>query len=270
MAITTLDGLIASPKLLLPHWKTTTRTTVANGWFSLFDVAGNPGAGVLAGGETSPPANTVGRVPTDAIPGYPPISFSANSTYLSRLVAHQTVSGMIAVYDRLWVGGTYPFNASVAVTSGSWASRVSYAGGAANYNGLEIWVEQVTAATGNQAVNVTYNDQGGASGSTGAIGIGAAPTVGRCWQLPLASGDSGVQAITNVAGTVASAGTFNVMVLRPLFRVYVDGAGRANVFNYADLGLPEIFNDSALYYLAMSPAGTSSGTPLVEYQIANG
>lgn len=270
MAITTRDGLIASAKAILPLYKTTTRTTVAGGWFSMFDVAGNPGAGVLAGGETTPPANTAGRVTTDSIPGYPVIPFSANRSYLSRLAASNTVISQIAIYDRLWVGGTYTFNANVNVTSGSWASRVSYDGGAANYNGLELWVEQVTAATGNQAVNVTYNDQGGASGSTGAVGIGAAPTVGRCWQLPLAAGDSGLQAITNVTGSTATVGTFNVMVLRPLVRLYVPVANQIVPMNWADLGLPEVFSDSALYFMVMAPSGTSSGTPWLELQIANG
>lgn len=270
MAITTRDGLIAAAKVIAPLYKTTTRTTVAGGWFSMFDIAGNPGAGVLAGGETTPPANTAGRVVTDTIPGYPTLSFSANRSYLSRLSASNTVVSQIAIYDRIWVGGTYTFNANVNVTSSSWSSRVSYDGGAANYNGLEIWAETVTAATGNQTWNVTYTDQGGASGSTGAVGIGAAPTVGRCWQLPLAAGDTGLQAITNVTGGTGSAGTANIMVLRPLVRVYVPVANQQVLLNWADLGLPEIFNDSALYFMVMAPSGTSSGTPWLEFQVANG
>lgn len=270
MAITTRDGLIAAAKRIAPLYKTTTRTTVAGGWFSMFDIAGNPGAGVLAGGQSSPPANTAGAVPTDALAGYPTIPFSANRSYLSRLSASNTVISQIAVYDRIWVGGTYAFNANVNVTSSSWSSRVSYDGGAADYSGLEIWVEQVTAATGNQAVNVTYTDQGGASGSTGAVGIGAAPTVGRCWQLPLAAGDSGLQAITNVTGSTATVGTFNVMVLRPLVRVYIPVANQQVLLNWADLGLPEVFNDAALYFLAMAPSGTSSGAPWLEFQVSNG
>ena len=130
--------------------------------------------------------------------------------------------------------------------------------------------ESKRALLSNQAVNVTYNDQGGASGSTGAVGIGAAPTVGRCWQLPLASGDTGLQAITNVTGSVASAGTFNVMVLRPLARVYIPVASQVLVYNFTDLGLPELFNDSAIYALYMAPAGTSSGTPWANIQLVNG
>src|SRR5689334_23274667 len=185
--LSSLDDYIASKKQVVPLIKTTTRTTVATGWFSMFDVAGQPGAGVLAGGETTPPGLGVGRVPTDAIPGYPSIGpFDAGATgYLSRIEFANSVACRVALFDRLWVGGAYGFGAAQAVTPPSFASRVPDG----DYRGLELWVEQVTAATGNQAVNVSYTDQDGNAGSTGALGIGAAPTVGRCWQLPLAAGD---------------------------------------------------------------------------------
>lgn len=267
MTITTRDGLIAAAKIIAPLYKTTTRTTVAGGWFSMFDVAGNPGAGTLAIGNT---AN--GVVHTDATAGYPSIPFSANRSYLSRLAASNTVISQLAIYDRVFSCGAYAFNANTNLASQpSYSGRVSYDGGAANYAGLELWVEQVTAATGNQAVSVGYTNQAGtASRSTGAVGIGAAPTVGRMWQLPLQSGDTGVQLISNVTGSVASAGTFNVHVLRPIQRVYIPVASQQILLNWADLGLPELFNDSALFFAAMAPSGTSSGTPWLEMQIANG
>ncbi len=269
MAISTLDGLIAANKVVRPGNKTTTRTTVANAWFSMFDVAGQL-SGVLAGGETTPPANSVGRVPTDTIPGYPDIPWSSLRSYLSRLTIRNTVSTTFRLYDRLWVGGAYAFNANVAVTSPSWASRVSYNGGSADYNGLELWVETVTAATGNQTWNVSYTDQDGGASSTGAVGIGGAPTVGRCWQLPLANGDSGVQAITNVAGGTGTAGTANIMVLRPIGTFYVP-ADIPITWNWSDLGLPEVFNDSALYWMSYNSTGTSSGTiGALDYQFVNG
>lgn len=270
MSITSLDQFIAASKVIRSGVKTATRTTVSNAWFSLFDVAGEI-SGVLGGGETTPPANSTGRVPTDSIPGYPTIPWSGNLSYLSRLAARNTVASTIRLFDRVWVGGTYAFNANVAVTSPSWASRVSFNAGAADYAGCEIWVENVTTATGNLAVSVTYTDAvGGVGRSTGAVGIGAAPTVGRCWQLPLQAGDNAPSAISNVAGSVASAGTFNVMVLRPIVDIYLP-ADVPISYNWSDLGLPEIFNDSALYWLLYTSAGTSSGTVgTMTLQLANG
>ena len=264
MAITTLDGYIGSAKQRVSWTKTAARTTVATGWFSLFDVAGTPGSGTLAGSSTA-----AGVVPTDVTSGYPVINaFGGAATgYLSKVEYSSNVACRIAIFDRLFVAGAYAFNANTAL-----ASQPSFAGRApaTDYKGLELWVEQVTAATGNQAVNVTYtNDAGVASRTTGAVGIGAAPTLGRCWQLPLQAGDQGVQLVTNVAGTVASAGTFNVMVLRPLWSGRVQLANGGDVHDMLRTGLPQVYADSALYVIVAADS-TSSGIPDMALEVANG
>jgi hypothetical protein len=140
-----------------------------------------------------------------------------------------------------------------------------------NYAGLEIWCEQVTAATGNQSVNVTYTNEGGTgSRTTGAVGIGAAQTVGRCWQLPLQSGDSGVQLITNVQGSTATVGTFNVMVLRRLAEGRVPIANGLDRQSVIDVGaLLQVYADSA-FYVMIAADSTSSGLPDVDFQVVNG
>lgn len=259
MAITNLQSDWAAAAKQRRAWKkTATRTTVALGWFSLFDIAGSPGAGTLAAGNT---AN--GLVPTDATNGYPIIDNFTGNGYLGRAQFANTVLSRIRLYDRLFVCGAYAFNANTALTAQpSFSARLP--GGL--FTGLELWVEQVTAGTGNQAVNVTYIDQGGTSSATGAVGIGAAPTVGRCWQLPFAAGDSGVQRIDNVAGTVATAGTFNVMVLRPLasFRTFI--ANAQEIQDILATGMPELYQDSALYCLVHADS-TSSGLPDCEFDV---
>lgn len=270
MAITTLDGLVAAARQRINLYKTAGRTTVAGGWFTNFDLAGEPGAGTLAIGNT---AN--GVVPTDATAGYPTINAFgvSNRGYLSRLALKNSVVGQIRLFDRVFAAGAYAFNANTALAAQpSFATRVSLNGGAASYVGLELWAEMVTAATGNQAVTVTYtNDVGTAGRSTGAVGIGAAPTVGRCWQLPLQAGDKGVQLISNVQGTVATVGTFNVMILRPLADIYIGVANELRIQNWADLNLPELFADSALYMLLNSPSGTALGTmDICNLDVVNG
>jgi len=265
MAITTLDGLIASSKERVRWTRTATRTTVANGWFSLFNIAGHPGAGTLAIGNT---AN--GLVPTDATAGYPLVAAFGGGAlgYLGRATFANTVASRIVLFDRLFTAGAYAFNTNTAL-----ASQPSYAGRVPNtdYSGLEIWCEQVTAATGNLAVNVTYTNQSGTgSRTTGAVGIGAAPTVGRCWQLPLQSGDSGVQRIDNVTGSVATNGTFNVMVLRRLCEGRVIVANSIDRQSVIDTGaLVQMYDNSALYVMVAADS-TSSGLPDVDFQVVNG
>jgi len=264
MAITTLDGYVASAKQMIPYIKTPGRTTVATGWFSGFDLAGNPGAGTLAGTSTS-----AGVVPTDATAGTPTINaFGGGATgYLTTVDFSSTVACRIAVFDLLFKAGAYAYNANTALSSQpSFASRMPIANGI----GLQIWVEQVTAATGNQAVNVTYTNQSGTTTqTTGAVGIGAAPTVGRCWQLPLAAGDTGVQSINNVVGSVASAGTFNVLVLRPLWTGRIQTANGGDNHGFDRTGMPSLLDSAALYVLVAADS-TAYGVPELALEIANG
>lgn len=265
MPITSLDGYIAAPKEMLPYIKTTARAIVALGWGSMFELAGLPGAGVLAIGNT---AN--GIVPVQGQAGYPPIAaFGGGSDgHLSRVVFNCTVICRLTLFDRLFAAGAYAFNADVSLTAQpSFAARVP---GGNNFNGLQLWAEQVTAATGNQAVNVFYTNQAGTTGrQTGATGTGSVHAVGRCWQLPLAAGDSGVQLVERVVGTVASAGTFNVMVLRPLWTGYIVAANVGDVHDLLRTGMIRVWRESALYLL-VSPVGTSSGLPMIEVEVANG
>jgi hypothetical protein len=269
--IKTLDQYVGAAKQDLMLRRTVSRAAVAATWFSLFDLAGSPGAGVLAGTST---AN--GVVPTDAIAGYPIINpFGASAIgRLTQVDFGSSVACRIRLYDRVFVAGAYAFNANTALSAQpSFASRVTLRNpatdtDAVDYKNLELWVEQVTAATGNQAVNVTYTDDAGATGrTTGAVGIGAAPTVGRCWQLPYQAGDEGIQQITNVQGTVATVGTFNVMILRRLWE------GRVRINNDGDLHDlikcgAQVFADSALYVL-VNPDSTATGIPDLTVQVSN-
>jgi hypothetical protein len=263
MAITTFDGYIASAKQSVSWLKTTSRTSVAAQWFSVFDVAGNPGAGTLAGTST-----TAGVVPTDATAGCPIIdAFGGSATgYVMHIDYGNTVASRIKLFDMVFKAGAYAFNASTALTAQpSYSTRMP--GG--SYNDTQIWLEQVTAGTGVQNVNVTYTNQAGTgSRSTGTVAT-AANIVGRMWQLPLQAGDTGVQKIDNVVGSVATVGTFNILVLRPLWsgRVRINNDG--DVHDLTKTGMPQIFADSALTCL-INADSTATGIPELEITIANG
>jgi hypothetical protein len=263
MAIITFDGFVGAAKSGISMVRTTSRTSVAASWFSVFDVAGNPGAGTLAGTST-----TTGVVPTDATAGCPPIAaFGGGATgYLAQVDFGSSVACRIKLFDLLWKGGAYAFNASTSGnTPASYSSRIP--GGV--YGGEQIWLEQVTAGTGVQNVAVTYNNQAGTTGrSTGTVAT-AANIVGRMWQLPLQAGDTGVQGVTGVVGTTATAGTFNILVLRPLWSGRVRTANDGDVHDLAKTGMPEVFADSALFK-AVAADSTATGFPELELVIANG
>ena len=262
MAIASRDDYIAAKKQRAIINKTASITAVAFQQTQNIQAAGNPGAGTLAGTSTA-----AGVVQTDALAGYPIINaFDGGATgYLTRVEAVAPVVMAITIADILWKGGAYPFNANVAVTSPSWSSRVP---GGTDFTGLELWVEAVTAFTGVPAVTVAYTDQGGAGGTTGAVAAPAALGIARQYQLPLASGDNGLQSITNVTCATASVGTFNVLVIRPLFRFRIPVANYTMNFDLTQTGMPQVFADSALQAL-IAPDSTATSTPYVALEIAN-
>jgi hypothetical protein len=262
MAITTLDGYIGASKFRMTWMKTGTRTLVAAMPYTVFDIAGSPGAGTLAIGNT---AN--GVVPTDAVAGYPIIpSFSGGVGYLSRVEFGSSVPCCFDMYDRLFAAGAYAYNADITL-----ASQPSYSGRivGGNYSGLQLWIEAVTAFTGSPSVEINYLDQDGNAGDTGVIATGLALPVGRMIQLPLAAGDSGIQQITRVRCTVASAGTFNVMVLRPLWFGRVICANGGDVHDLLKTGFPQIFTDSAMYFILYADS-TAVGLPDITFQVSVG
>lgn len=261
MSINTLDAYIAAAKQRLTWMKTGTRTLVAAMSYTVFDIAGNPGAGTLAIGNT---AN--GVVPDDTVAGYPLIaSFGGASGYLSRVDFGSSVACCFDIFDRLFAAGAYAYNADTTL-----ASQPSYSGRVpnTNYGGLQLWIEAVTAFTGILGVQINYLDQDGYAGDTGIVTTLALP-IGRMYQIPLAAGDSGIQQITRVRGSTATAGTFNVMVLRPIWMGRVQVVNGGDVHDFLKTGLVQIYDTSALYTVLYADS-TAVGLPLITMQVAQG
>lgn len=273
MAITSLDGLIASSKQLVALVKTAARTTVATVWFSTFDLAGNPSAGTLAGTST-----TVGVVPTKATVGCPSINSFVEGAkgYITSVEFSSTAACRLRLCDMLFKAGAYTYAAATVSLSGqpSFASRLPNG----DYACTEIWIEVVTAFVTGTAwqVAVTYTNQDGVSGrQTPAVTAmaAAALTAGKMLQLPLQAGDTGVQNINSViitnGGTAMTAGTFNVLILRPLWTGRVRSANDGDAHDFTKTGMPEVSSASALVLLVAADS-TSSGVPELLINIANG
>lgn len=273
MTISTFDGFIAAAKQYLSAMKTASRTAVATGWFSTFDLAGNPGAGTLAGTSTAQ-----GVVPTDATAGCPNIDpFGGGATgYLAQVDFGSSVACRMKLFDMVFKAGAYGFAAGTTAL----ASQPSYAarmpGG--SFGDTQIWIEVSTAfATGTAwQVQVTYTNQAGVAGRSTVITAAmaaAALTLGRMYQLALEAGDTGVQKIESVVvnngGTAMTAGAFNVLVLRPLWSGRCKSANDGDVHGLDKTGMPVVFTDSAII-LAVAADSTATGIPELEFVIANG
>jgi hypothetical protein len=272
MAITTIDGYVAASKQRIPLVKTASRASVALIPFSVFDLAGDPGAGVLPGTSTS-----AGVVPTDATAGCPVINFSTGVGYLTKMEYGNTVIGRINVYDMLFKAGAYSYAAGTTTLS----SQPSYLGRTPDgvANGCEIWIEVATAFVTGTAwqVQITYTNQAGTPGRTSIISAAmaaAALTLGKMFQIALQAGDSGVQKIESVivtnGGTAMTAGTFNVLVLRTLtndLRIRI--ANEGGVYDLLSTGMPILYSDSALIMTIIADS-TATGLPHLCLEIANG
>jgi hypothetical protein len=260
MAITTLAGLQAAMEAGQSIvFQRQGATPAQPNWGSVFNSGNVPGAGTLAGTSTA-----AGVVPTDATTGCPNIiDFPAGKTgYLGSVqftdqpaAIGSTGPQRIRLCDMLFKAGAYAFNAAVTLASQpSYSSRIP----GADYKGTEIWFEGVTAFTGNPSITVTYTNQDGTTGrSTGALSM-TAPNANRMAMFPLQAGDTGVQKIESVTATVATVGTFNILVLRPLWCGSLPNVGESG-FHGPDLtDLPILFSDAALFM--MGHCGITSNT----------
>jgi hypothetical protein len=270
MAITNQDGLIAglTTSQAINWQKSGARTTAGSAFFSVFDLAGGQGPGVLGGTESGP---FTGVVPTDSTPGCPPINtFGGGATgYLAGVQYGANNSARLRLCDMLYKVGTFPtVNSAQAITTPpSYSGRIP--GG--DYKGTELWLEAVTAFTTSvPIITVTYTNQDGTTGkSTGAFTVPVLPTLGRMIQIPLAAGDTGIQKIESVTSSGSSAGTFNLLVLRPLWTGRVAFANYGGVYGPELTGLPIVYDTSALIVQA---GPDSAAMPIMELRliIANG
>jgi hypothetical protein len=261
MAITSLDQYLAAlttagKKHISNYQKSSARTTVAGGYFNLFDLAGATRAGVMAG-------------LTDTVSGGFPNSPSVITAtgYLSKAILSCNVQLQMYVHDLVYRAGSYAFNANVTLnTQPSFESRMPNA----SYIGTELWFEAATAFTGTTVVTVTYTNQDGVTGkSTGAVTIGTAPIAGRLVRMALATGDSGIQKIESVIGSSSIAGTFNILILRKLASVYVPLANLVSVNNLFDTGMTIIMPNTCFYPVVVA-ASTSSGAIELNLEIVDG
>jgi len=260
MAITSLDTYTAAVKQWITYNKTTSKTAVAAIPFSVMDMPGTPSSAAVALGSSAS-----GIVPTDATAGYPPVTDFVTAGYLGKIDYAWTVPGRLHLYDVLFTAGSYNFNSDITLsTPPSFSARVP----SANYNGLELWLEAVTAHTGNQTINIDYLDQDGQAGNT-TVATGVAPIIGRMLRLPLAAGDSGISGLVRVRSSVSTVGTFNVHIMRQLWTGRIPVANSGDTHSFARTGLKPVYGTSALR-LICQPDSTATALPQLYVELCDG
>lgn len=267
MTISTRDGLVdalgnSSTRVVIN--KASIANAVAGGFISLWRATGLPAQGA---------APTTAAVPTAATTGAMIFANPAGAvrTYLARLsLACSNAAVTHEVHDRLAHMGGLSGTSVAAQTVG--IDLTSHARvGAANFSECQWWIEHYTD-TGGTGVNatcaVTYDD-----GSTGNVVVALAATTRASRMMPIIPAVAGrfIKAIGTVtlSATTGTVGNFGVTATRELTDLFTPVANQQIRANWADLGLPRVFDDSCLFLVQMA-ATTTTGVVSGNAQLAQG
>ena len=278
MAITTRDQLIDamgnnSSRLVID--KANIANALAGAYFSLWRATGQPGQGAIP---------TAAATCNNALTGAmnftqqtaPATSYGAWST---AVCSNNAVT--IEVHDRLMHMGGLVGNVTTAQTvnlnlNGVTADNMVERKGDANFSDVQWWAEWYTdtgATASNATVAVTYND--GTTGSLTTFAAGGTVRAGRMIPLnnliPAAAAGKFIRSINTVtlSASTGTAGSFGFTATRPRMTMPLLLANKMEAFDWAQLGLPEIFNSSCLSLIELCST-TSTGTVRGGGKIAHG
>lgn len=224
---------------------------------SLWTYDGMPAAGAVPTSAAIPDRTTQGAIP------FTPPGGTREKWLIGASVA-PLAAGVYLLYDRLFhIGGLSATSTADQTVQGSTPSPAltRNTGGVGNMAFTEVYAQLGTTAT---TLTMTYTDQDGNTGQTSTINIGAASfrEVTRMQRIPLAAGDTGVQAIEKVklTATTAAAGNFGITIAQPLAWIPVGAGGTMGWRDYTTglPGIPAIDPDAclAMMYIAATVTAT--------------
>lgn len=279
MAIDSTNALIQalgnnSSRIILD--KASIASQTAGSFCSLWRATGQPGQGAIPATTATCNNTTIGVInftqQTAPVSSYGAYLDLATSNAAMTLEIHDRLAHMGGLNGTLTTAQTV--NLDLNTLGGT--DNITERKGDTNYSDVQWWLEWYTA-TGATAVtatvNVTYND-----GTTGALtGQALAATRPASHMIPLnslipaASSGKYIRGVVSVqlSATTGTAGNFGVTATRARMTLSSPIANYKSVADWAQLGLPEIFNSSALFPIVLTPT-TSSGTVRGGGKIAHG
>ncbi len=257
MAFSSLDQLVAAlPGQIEPYTKASI-TTVAGGYFTLFNVAGQPPAGTIA---------ALGQLTTGVIPTYTTtgaFSFTNNgggsiTTNVARISANSSSAGTLVLHDRLWHAGSFTsVSGSISITNPTTTPNRTYGPAANIYQAIEIYAEIASALSATPTtITLTYVDGLGNTGLSATVTLPASAILGRWFPFALAN-NNGIQYITAMSGNAAPTGTFNLVMITRLVEIPMAVVGQSNALDFAGCGFPLVKNSACLNFFMVCNAVTS-------------
>ena len=267
MAITTLDATIAGAQPPVFITKAITPTLVAGRPASLWYLAGAPGAGTLdtttSGGValSSTSAQVAGQIRH--------INPGSGNSYLARLAATATQSGLLLLCDRLLHCGFQTSTSAAIVVTTTTAQTLNtatlpardLAGGT---TGLGVYAAlEVSSATGAGAATptISYTDTALGSAQTGAMqqAYVASSAAGAFYPFTLAAGGTGVASVQSVTlGVSMTSGTVGIVLYRVLAALEIVGPYVPNAIDALTSGFPQIYNGCVPFLVFIPNTTTAS------------
>ena len=268
MAITSRDQLIQalgnnSSRFILD--KANIAPQAPGTYVSLWRATGQPGQGAI------PAATAVCNNTTLGGMGFTQQTSPATSYGSYMEVATSNSAMTVEIHDRLaHMGGlngtlTTAQTVSLDLSTLGATNNISKRIGDTNYSDVQWWLEWYTA-TGPTALTATvvavYND-----GTTANIAVTLAATRPAGFMqslnglIPAAASGKYIRAVNTVtlSATTGTAGSFGVTATRPRMTLAAPIANMKFVADWAQLGFPEIFNESCLFPIVLTST-TSTGT----------
>lgn len=223
---------------------------------SLWTYDGMPSGGAVPTSAAVPTRTTTGAISFTA-PG------GSRQKWLIGAGIAPLVAGVYLLYDRLLhIGGLNGTLTTAQTVQGSPASPAltRNTGGEGNFAFYEIY--SIIGTTG-ATLTMTYTNQDGTGSRTSTMNIGAAGfrEVTRAQRIPLAAGDTGLQAVQQVqlSASTGTAGNFGITIARPLAWVPVGAAGVMGWRDYTTglPGIPELDPDACLSLLFIPAVATA-------------
>lgn len=278
MAITTRDQLInamANNSSRLVFDKAATTGQTANTFASMWRATGQPGQGAIPATAAVCNTNTAGAVrfnqQTDPVKSNLTLLEGISSNSAMTFEIHDRLAAMGGLLGNVATAQTVGLDLEALLTTDNLEARI----GDADYSDVLWWLEWY-ATTGTTAVtatvNVTYAD-----GTTGNLSpISLAASRGAQHAIPLngsipAGVDKRIRGVNSVtlSATTGTAGNFGVTATRYRAAQGIPLANLRVTSNWADLGIPEIHNNSCLFAILLTSVATT-GTLRATGKISHG
>lgn len=278
MTISTFDGIVNalgnnSSRLVID--KASLSNAVAGQYFSLWRATGQPGQGAIP---------TTAATCNNALTGA--MNFTQQTSpatsyggWANAVCSNSAVT--IEIHDRLMHMGGMVGNVTTSQTvnldlNGVTADNMVERIGDSNFSDVQWWMEWYTdtgATASNATINVTYND--GTSNNLTLVAVGGTVRAGRMIPLnnliPAADAGKYIRDINTVilSASTTTAGNFGFTATRPRMTMPLNIANKMEIFDWAALGFPEIFNSSCLWPIELCST-TTTGTVRGGGKIAHG